>query len=421
MSLHIGPNCRKVMKDVGVAHPPGSPRAAVPISGFAREVTEDDAVLPLVTAVPVPEQPLFEKAALLREYLRVPATVPLDEMVDRCCAALRVATPPGMTVMARVDACLVALSTSAASLIALSAARHGMALAAVQMIAAQTSADADADADAPAWRPIDSAHANRKLHLRRLLAYAPAVKPAELERALELHSAFLASGGRGGTWQSYIGDERIPFGHYQAFAGGATRGVQACFHLRTLDGATLRGAGLHLADLSCARCEGADLSCADLRGALLIDGCFSKSSFAGADLRFSDLSRADLVGCDFRGADLRSADLEDADLTGADLRGAHLGGAKTPGALLDLASAGGTASEEEDRLHAAFALFDIDGNGTLSAAEMVGILTRPASSSTGSQQPLSLADARALIDEFDADGDGQLDLTEWVTACSAKD
>ena len=62
-------------------------------------------------------------------------------------------------------------------------------------------------------------------------------------------------------------------------------------------------------------------------------------------------------------------------------------------------------------LEQAFSAFDKDGNGRLSVAEMMGILTR-----SGGGRPLSSADAEAIIREFDTDADGQLDLGEFVHA-----
>ena len=56
-------------------------------------------------------------------------------------------------------------------------------------------------------------------------------------------------------------------------------------------------------------------------------------------------------------------------------------------------------------LEQAFAVFDKDANGKLSAAEMMGILTR-----SGGGKPLAKADAEAIIALFDTDQDGQLDM-----------
>ena len=58
-------------------------------------------------------------------------------------------------------------------------------------------------------------------------------------------------------------------------------------------------------------------------------------------------------------------------------------------------------------LTAAFKAFDADGNGRLSAEEMVSILTRP-----DTKTPLTLEEATALVKEFDCNGDGELDLEE---------
>ena len=62
-------------------------------------------------------------------------------------------------------------------------------------------------------------------------------------------------------------------------------------------------------------------------------------------------------------------------------------------------------------LYEAFSIFDTNGNGKLSAAEMMGILMRSAGGA-----PLSMKDAKALIAEFDVNGDGQLDIAEFTRA-----
>ena len=63
----------------------------------------------------------------------------------------------------------------------------------------------------------------------------------------------------------------------------------------------------------------------------------------------------------------------------------------------------------EMRLKAAFKLFDTDGSGTLSASELLRILTRPG------QSALTLADAEEVIKKVDVNGDGELDVEEFVT------
>lgn len=63
-------------------------------------------------------------------------------------------------------------------------------------------------------------------------------------------------------------------------------------------------------------------------------------------------------------------------------------------------------------LKAAFDVFDEDGSGTLSTEEVKIILTRM----TGNSTPLTTADAQAFITEFDRDGDGLLDVNEFIVA-----
>ena len=54
-------------------------------------------------------------------------------------------------------------------------------------------------------------------------------------------------------------------------------------------------------------------------------------------------------------------------------------------------------------LTALFKKFDKDGSGSLSAEELKAVLTRP-----GGGAALSDEEVRAIIDEFDANGDGEL-------------
>lgn len=62
-------------------------------------------------------------------------------------------------------------------------------------------------------------------------------------------------------------------------------------------------------------------------------------------------------------------------------------------------------------LRNAFARFDRDNSGTLSASEMVGILTR-----NGGGQAMSRKDAQDVITAFDINGDGVLNYEEFVQA-----
>ena len=66
---------------------------------------------------------------------------------------------------------------------------------------------------------------------------------------------------------------------------------------------------------------------------------------------------------------------------------------------------------QREELRAAFAAFDADGSGRLSAEELVGVLTRP-----GGGKPVDEAEARAFVAKHDRNGDGELDLDEFVVA-----
>lgn len=63
-------------------------------------------------------------------------------------------------------------------------------------------------------------------------------------------------------------------------------------------------------------------------------------------------------------------------------------------------------------LIAAFSRFDEDSSGTISSAEMLTILTEYRA---GGESMMTLDDAREVISDFDRNGDGVLDISEFVT------
>lgn len=65
--------------------------------------------------------------------------------------------------------------------------------------------------------------------------------------------------------------------------------------------------------------------------------------------------------------------------------------------------------EETRRL---FQTFDLDNSGTLSADEVLAILTRKG----GTAQGLSIEDAKEIIADFDDNGDGVLSVEEFASA-----
>mmetsp|Transcript_36547 Transcript_36547/g.96451 ORF Transcript_36547/g.96451 Transcript_36547/m.96451 type:complete len:222 (+) Transcript_36547:111-776(+) len=69
---------------------------------------------------------------------------------------------------------------------------------------------------------------------------------------------------------------------------------------------------------------------------------------------------------------------------------------------------------EKNKLRQAFKTFDTDGSGTLSKDELINILTRE-----GGGAALSPEVAEALIAEFDKNGDGVLDVDEFIECWSA--
>lgn len=66
-------------------------------------------------------------------------------------------------------------------------------------------------------------------------------------------------------------------------------------------------------------------------------------------------------------------------------------------------------SSSRAAIKAAFDVFDTDRSGSLSAAELKQVLTRP-----GGGMPLSLDEVQAIIEEFDTDGDGELQFEEFA-------
>jgi uncharacterized protein YjbI with pentapeptide repeats len=156
----------------------------------------------------------------------------------------------------------------------------------------------------------------------------------ELERRIELHEAWLASGGAEG--------ERLDLG-----AAGLAKvdwsGLSLCeVDLReaNLHGARLVGADLYGSLLAGAHLDHADLSDANLAKANLDDASLietslrgaklSRATFSRADLRRADLTGAGLLKVLFDNADLRRAilkgDLGNTSLTGARFAGARISG-----------------------------------------------------------------------------------------------
>ena len=89
---------------------------------------------------------------------------------------------------------------------------------------------------------------------------------------------------------------------------------------------------------------------------------------------------------------------------------AALEGQKVSAAIdLELMSEG----DADEVLERAFAVFDADDSGTLSAAELQDILTRTPEPGV-SRYALSEADAQEIIREVDVNGDGQLSISEFI-------
>ena len=63
-------------------------------------------------------------------------------------------------------------------------------------------------------------------------------------------------------------------------------------------------------------------------------------------------------------------------------------------------------AERRAKLEKAFKVFDADGSGTLDSAEMMKILTRESGDCAG----MKIEDAKEIIEAFDKNGDGVLNL-----------
>ena len=74
------------------------------------------------------------------------------------------------------------------------------------------------------------------------------------------------------------------------------------------------------------------------------------------------------------------------------------------------------AEQRTAKLRAAFAVFDLDGSGALSVDELRSVLARRG---VGGRPPMSDDEIQALIDEFDEDGDGQMQFEEFVNLWGA--
>jgi GTPase SAR1 family protein len=85
----------------------------------------------------------------------------------------------------------------------------------------------------------------------------------------------------------------------------------------------------------------------------------------------------------------------------------------------DTAAGAPHTTPTEQELADLFNTFDLDGSGTLDAAEVLAILTRKGGAASG----LALSDAQAIVDEFDANHDGVLSIAEfahaWATTLGA--
>lgn len=81
---------------------------------------------------------------------------------------------------------------------------------------------------------------------------------------------------------------------------------------------------------------------------------------------------------------------------------------KSGGGFLSILRRATAAQKKEKQIRAAFDVFDTDGSGSLSAQELKAVLSRP-----GGGAPLTSQEAQDIIDEFDINGDGELQFDEF--------
>lgn len=180
------------------------------------------------------------------------------------------------------------------------------------------------------------ARTDRGMNTARIEATASASEPLAgdaLRAAIAAHHEFLATGGRGGVWQTYSMGEMPKCFYYGCETAD---GEQLVLNGRRLAAKTsLAELDLAHCDLSGSIARDVVFRAAKLDGCTMVDAFFDGADFSGASLRKTDLSGASLRGCSFRGADLTGADFEHTDCTGADFTDAILVDARFPGALLD--------------------------------------------------------------------------------------
>ncbi|XP_037480391.1 probable calcium-binding protein CML24 [Triticum dicoccoides] len=78
------------------------------------------------------------------------------------------------------------------------------------------------------------------------------------------------------------------------------------------------------------------------------------------------------------------------------------------GALADDAEEGGAGGQDEEEMREAFKVFDVDGDGFISASELQEVLKK-----LGMPEASSLANVREMICNVDRDSDGRVDFGEF--------
>lgn len=155
----------------------------------------------------------------------------------------------------------------------------------------------------------------------------------DLDKILFDHSIWILSKGRSGTLANLEGSSlngvnlemaNLPLARMKSVS------LKGAY----LQGANFRKSKLIQAQLSGARLDGADCEGADLAGADLSFTRCAGTNFAGADLNGSNFAGAKLTEVNFRGTDLRGVNFKNARLSFIDLREARLENVSFEGADL---------------------------------------------------------------------------------------
>lgn len=152
-----------------------------------------------------------------------------------------------------------------------------------------------------------------------------------LQKMMEEHHEFLASGGAGGKWKTLQVTD-IVIGFYEFEYQGTAQ--QANFEKMNLTKIELKNMEFPFSNFCGVFAPSINFESANLSYSLFTDSTLLEASFQNSRLRNVDFSRSDLSGVDFSGADLSGADFENCILKNANFEGARFTTARFPGANL---------------------------------------------------------------------------------------